>query len=248
MKNKLIRISKIISHSGFTSRRDAEDLIRKGKVKINGKIFTEFFIKNNLIKKIEVAGKIIKKSKTKVWLFNKPPGYVSSNKEQKDQKSLFRLIPKEIPRVVSVGRLDIKSQGLLLLTTNPSFSTFLENPINKIKRNYIVEVKGEIPREFESSKNQTFIIDGIIYSNVKIQIQGKIKDKIIIYIELVEGKNREIRKIMSFFGLKIYLLKRVSFGPFCLGNLKPRSLEEINNKKIKKYMDKLGFSDENNIW
>lgn len=248
MKNKLIRISKIISHSGFTSRRDAEDLIRKGMVKINGKIFTEFFIKNNLIKKIEVSGKIIKKSKTKVWLFNKPSGYVSSNKEQKDQKSLFRLIPKEIPRVVSVGRLDIKSQGLLLLTTNPSFSTFLENPINKIKRNYIVEVKGEIPREFESSKNQTFIIDGIIYSNVKIQIQGKIKDKIIIDIELVEGKNREIRKIMSFFGLKIYLLKRVSFGPFCLGNLKPRSLEEINNKKIKKYMDKLGFSDENNIW
>ena len=248
MKNKLIRISKIISHSGFTSRREAEDLIRKGKVKINGKIFTEFFIKNNLIKKIEVSGKIIKKSKTKVWLFNKPSGYVSSNKEQKDQKSLFRLIPKEIPRVVSVGRLDIKSQGLLLLTTNPSFSTFLENPINKIKRNYIVEVKGEIPREFESSKNQTFIIDGIIYSNVKIQIQGKIKDKIIIYIELVEGKNREIRKIMSFFGLKIYLLKRVSFGPFRLGNLKPRSLEEINNKKIEKYMDKLGFSDENNIW
>ena len=140
MKEKLVRISKIISHSGICSRRDAEELIKKGKVKINGAIFKDFYIEINSIKNVEVNKKILRKQITKLWCFYKPRGYVSSNKEQKNQISFFNLIPKNILRVVSVGRLDIQSEGLILLTNNPSLSSFLEKPSNEIKRKYIIKV------------------------------------------------------------------------------------------------------------
>ena len=127
MKNKLIRISKIISHAGVCSRKDAEELIIKGKVKVNNKIFKDFFILNSQIKSIKVKNKSISRRTTRVWLFNKPVGFVSSNKEQFKQKSLFRLIPNNLPRVVSAGRLDINSDGLMVLTNNPDLSNYLEN-------------------------------------------------------------------------------------------------------------------------
>ena len=106
-------------------------MIINGKVKINGKIYKKYSINNNEIKKISILGKELKKEKDRIWIFNKPLGYVSSNKEQKKQKSLFRLFPNYIPRVVTVGRLDIMSEGLMVVTNNPSIATFLESPKTK---------------------------------------------------------------------------------------------------------------------
>ena len=146
MKDKIIRLSKIISHAGICSRREAEQLIDKGKVEINGKIYNEYTIRNDIIKTIVVSGEVLKKNVNRLWIFNKPVGYVSSNKEQKNQKSLFRLFPSYIPRVVTVGRLDIMSEGLMIITNNPSISSFLETPKNNIKRKYLVNVNGEITK------------------------------------------------------------------------------------------------------
>ena len=149
MKNQKIRISKILSHAGICSRREAEALVKEGKIELNGEIFEEFTIEKDKIKKIRVLGKELKKLKTRVWLLNKPVGYVCSNKEQKNQKSLFRLLStKDFPRVVTVGRLDINSEGLIILTNNPSLSNFLEKPSNKVERIYLVDVKGSLPKNF----------------------------------------------------------------------------------------------------
>ena len=169
MTNKLIRLSKLISHAGICSRKNAEFLIKNGDVKINDNVFKEFFIEKSLIKSIKVKDKPLTNIKTRVWILNKPVGYVSSNKEQFSQKSLFRLVPKDLPRVVSVGRLDIKSEGLLLLTTNPKLSSYLEDPSNKIERRYIVKVSGKIPENLDKLVEGQFLVDGILYNEIKIK-------------------------------------------------------------------------------
>ena len=247
MKNKQIRISKLISHYGYCSRKEAEKLISKGDVKINNQVFKKFFIYNNLIKSIRVKDKLLLKQKTRVWILNKPVGFVSSNKEQFKQKSLFRLLPENFPRVVTVGRLDINSDGLILLTNNPTLSNFLENPISNISRQYLVKVYGNVPENLENKLENQLVINGIIYKKVELKILTKKKNNNILKIELFEGKNREIRNILNHFNLTVKKLTRMSFGPFKLKQLNIGETSEIENLELKKKLISLKFNDENNI-
>ena len=246
MTNKLIRLSKLISHAGICSRKNAEFLIKNGDVKINDNVFKEFFIEKSLIKSIKVKDKPLTNIKTRVWILNKPVGYVSSNKEQFSQKSLFRLVPKDLPRVVSVGRLDIKSEGLLLLTTNPKLSSYLEDPSNKIERRYIVKVSGKIPKNLDKLVKGQFLVDGILYNEIKIKLSNS-GEKNMMEVKLTEGKNREIRKVLNYFNLKVQKLKRISFGPFELNDIEIGNLVEIEIKFLDKLLNSIGFTDENNF-
>ena len=246
MTNKLIRLSKLISHAGICSRKNAEFLIKNGDVKINDNVFKEFFIEKSLIKSIKVKDKRLTNIKTRVWILNKPVGYVSSNKEQFSQKSLFRLVPKDLPRVVSVGRLDIKSEGLLLLTTNPKLSSYLEDPSNKIERRYIVKVSGKIPENLDKLVEGQFLVDGILYNEIKIKLSNS-GEKNMMEVKLTEGKNREIRKVLNYFNLKVQKLKRISFGPFELNDIGIGNLVEIEIKFLDKLLNSIGFTDENNF-
>ena len=246
MTNKLIRLSKLISHAGICSRKNAEFLIKNGDVKINDNVFKEFFIEKSLIKSIKVKDKPLTNIKTRVWILNKPVGYVSSNKEQFSQKSLFRLVPEDLPRVVSVGRLDIKSEGLLLLTTNPKLSSYLEDPSNKIERRYIVKVSGKIPKNLDKLVEGQFLVDGILYNEIKIKLSNS-EEKNMMEVKLTEGKNREIRKVLNYFNLKVQKLKRISFGPFELNDIGIGNLVEIEIKFLDKLLNSIGFTDENNF-
>ena len=239
-------MSKLISHAGICSRKNAEFLIKNGDVKINDNVFKEFFIEKSLIKSIKVKDKPLTNIKTRVWILNKPVGYVSSNKEQFSQKSLFRLVPKDLPRVVSVGRLDIKSEGLLLLTTNPRLSSYLEDPSNKIERRYIVKVSGKIPENLDKLVEGQFLVDGILYNEIKIKLSNS-EEKNMMEVKLTEGKNREIRKVLNYFNLKVQKLKRISFGPFELNDIGIGNLVEIEIKFLDKLLNSIGFTDENNF-
>ena len=239
-------MSKLISHAGICSRKNAEFLIKNGDVKINDNVFKEFFIEKSLIKSIKVKDKPLTNIKTRVWILNKPVGYVSSNKEQFSQKSLFRLVPRDLPRVVSVGRLDIKSEGLLLLTTNPKLSSYLEDPSNKIERRYIVKVSGKIPENLDKLVEGQFLVDGILYNEIKIKLSNS-EEKNMMEVKLTEGKNREIRKILNYFNLKVQKLKRISFGPFELNDIGIGNLVEIEIKFLDKSLNSIGFTDENNF-
>jgi len=239
-------LSKLISHAGICSRKNAEFLIKNGDVKINDNVFKEFFIEKSLIKSIKVKDKLLTNIKTRVWILNKPVGYVSSNKEQFSQKSLFRLVPKDLPRVVSVGRLDIKSEGLLLLTTNPKLSSYLEDPSNKIERRYIVKVSGKIPENLDKLVEGQFLVDGILYNEIKIKLSNS-GEKNMMEVKLTEGKNREIRKVLNYFNLKVQKLKRISFGPFELNDIGIGNLVEIEIKFLDKLLNSIGFTDENNF-
>ena len=239
-------MSKLISHAGICSRKNAEFLIKNGDVKINDNVFKEFFIEKSLIKSIKVKDKPLTNIKTRVWILNKPVGYVSSNKEQFSQKSLFRLVPKDLPRVVSVGRLDIKSEGLLLLTTNPKLSSYLEDPSNKIERRYIVKVSGKIPENLDKLVEGQFLVDGILYNEIKIKLSNS-EEKNMMEVKLTEGKNREIRKVLNYFNLKVQKLKRISFGPFELNDIGIGNLVEIEIKFLDKLLNSIGFTNENNF-
>ena len=242
MKN-LVRLSKIISHAGICSRRDAEKLIKKGEVKVNGEILKEFIITQDKIKEISIKNVKLKKKKTKIWCFYKPKGFVCSNVEQYNQKSLFKLLPKNFERVVSVGRLDIPSEGLLLLTNNPTLSTFLENPKNKITRKYQVEFSGLIPDEFNNIK-KGIEIEGIFYEPINFKI---LKENC-LEMHLIEGKNREIRRIFKFYNLKVLKLKRIEYGPFKIKKLIDGQIYLVDHSMLKKNLNIIGFKDENNFW
>ncbi len=243
IKNTIVRISKILSHGGVCSRRDAEELIRIGKVEVNGNISKEFLIDSKLLQSIRVNGKEVKKKKTALWLFHKPPGYVCSNREQGNQKSIFSLLPKTFPRVVSVGRLDIESEGLLLLTNNPSLSNFLEKPLNSIERKYEVKIRGELPRDFVQI-NKGITINGIEYKSILFRLVEKNK----IEMNLKEGKNREIRRILNHFNIKVEILKRTRYGPFSLKYLKRGDIAKLEKKVLKDKLEQIGFFNEDNFW
>ena len=248
MKSNKVRLSKIISHCGICSRRDAEKYIKEGYLKVNGEVFKNFSIESDQIKKISIFDKVLNKKKTRVWLFNKPTYYVSSNKEQGNQRSLFRLFPKDLPRLVSVGRLDIMSEGLMILTNNPTLSSFMENPKNKVARKYKVVVKGDLTNNLFIETQKNFKISGEIYQKIKIQLISSREKIHTLEIELLEGKNREIRKIMKNFRLIVMKLKRTEYGPFKLGHLKSGKISEIKKEELTKVLKRLGFVDENNFW
>tara|TARA_X000000950_G_C13856000_1_gene636563 strand:- start:664 stop:1410 length:747 start_codon:yes stop_codon:yes gene_type:complete len=244
MKSRIVRISKLISHYGYCSRRDAEILIKNKRVKINGEIVTNFAIDQTLVKKIEVENKKLQEPiSTKVWLMNKPPGYICSNKKQDHKKIIFEIIPKELQRVVLVGRLDMFSQGLILLTSSPKLSSFLENPINRISRRYIVEINETISQNLLKEISSGIILKNVFYKKMKIRM-FKNSSKIYLQIDLNEGKNREIRNIVEFCGKKIKSLQRISFGPFNLSNEKLGEVNEIPEHILKGKIKQLGLKVE----
>ena len=245
---KLIRLSKIISHAGFCSRRQAEILIKNGDVKVNNLIYKEFSIDSKIVKDISVRGQKLSKNKIRVWCFYKPKGYVCSNKEQFGQKSFFNLIPRNLPRTVSVGRLDIPSEGLIILTNSPYLASYLENPENEIVRKYRVNFFGRVSEDFVKKISEDLIIKGIKYQKIKIRMLTQKNNKNSAEISLREGKNREIRNILNFFGHRVDYLCRLEYGPFKLGSLKEGKLIEINKNTLDKYLKSFNFKNENNIW
>jgi 23S rRNA pseudouridine2605 synthase len=225
------RISKILSRLGICSRRQAEQLVKDGKISIRGQILRDFVIKNKDIESIKVNGKALPKiMPTRIWRYYKPINLLTSNRSENGRLTIFDNLPKEIPRVVKVGRLDINSEGLLLLTNNGEVARNLELPSTKWERNYRVRVYGRINKNIFKKLINGITIDGFHYKPIRIHIEKEGKQNSWLRIILTEGKNREIRKIMNHIGLKVNRLIRTRFGPFNLDTLKPGEIKEVPKK------------------
>tara|TARA_B100000989_G_C19486392_1_gene447674 strand:+ start:235 stop:978 length:744 start_codon:yes stop_codon:yes gene_type:complete len=244
LKNKIIRLVKVISRSGFCSRREAEKLIDNGEVFVDGVAYKNHIISLDKINKIYINKKNIVIPPTRVWCFNKSVGLICSNKNQYGKKRIFDMLPEYLPRVVSVGRLDLNSEGLLLLTNDTELSSYLENPKNKILRKYLVTVQGDIKKIDIDALKKGVKINGMNYQSIDLKIIQEKKTHILKF-GLKEGKNREIRKICSFYKLKIKQLKRIQFGPFKIDSLTLNNILEINRIDLKKKLKELGFKSEN---
>lgn len=233
---KTFKVSKLIADAGICSRRKAELLIKEGRVKINNKVLTSVPERATINTLIKVDNKkIILKKKLRLWKYNKPIGKLTTNYDSKGRETIFDQLPKNLPRVITVGRLDFNSEGLLLLTNSGNLARYLELPKNSFIREYKVKIKGKINiKKLENLKNG-INIKGIKYKSIKVNILKKNKDSALIKMKLIEGKNREIRKIISYFGWEVKKLERIGYGPIQLGELKKNEVKEL---KVNKYFKK----------
>jgi 23S rRNA pseudouridine2605 synthase len=231
------RISKVIARCGYCSRREAEKLIEEGRIKVNGVVINSPAI-NITDQSIKINNKLLRtKDRTRLWIFNKPKGTIVSMGENERVPRIFDILPKRMPRTISVGRLDINTEGLLLLTNNGDLSDYLSHPKQAFKREYRVRVFGKLNKKrFESIEKYGVVIDGFKYKPMKILIEKEGTNSW-LRITLTEGKNREVKRIMQELGLSVTRLIRIQYGPYKLGNLDSGSIKEVSIKSIKKDFD-----------
>ena len=222
------RLSKKIARSGFSSRREAEKYIESGRVKVNGAIIKELSFQVGINDQIHIDGRRInKEGKTRLWKFHKPKGLVTSHKDEKSRQTIFQILPKNLPRLITVGRLDLNSEGLLLLTNDGDLKRKLELPSSKIVRSYRVRAKGVANENKLSRLRQGITVDGIRYRPMELNIIKQNTSNVWLSVRLTEGKNREIRLSFQAIGLQVNKLIRTSFGPITLGKLDKGQIEEV---------------------
>ncbi len=235
MDKKGERLAKVIARCGYCSRREAEKLILDGDVKVNGAIVTKLAT-NITDESIKIKNKLLDKNvKTKMWLFNKPKGYIVTNKDPQGRRTIYSILPKNLPRVITVGRLDMDTEGLLILTNNGELARYIELPSTGWSRQYKVKVHGSLEKiNFNTLAKKCIVIDGIKYAPIKITIEkNNNTTNTWLKVTITEGKNREVRKIMEHLNLRVVRLIRVSFGPFHLGNLQKGFVKAVSLKAIK---------------
>ncbi len=230
------RIAKYISASGYCSRRAAERLIEQGFVMLNGKVVETpaTLVDENSV--IEIDGQILKKIENpRIWILNKPTGYVCTSSDEMGRKTIYELLPKEMQQLHYIGRLDMNSEGLLMLTDSGEVKRYYEHPSNKIPRVYVVRVFGKVPPNMFSMCAKGIAIKDA-ESGQKIIYTAKVEPyrdaeegsrNIWLQFTLKEGKNREIRRICEFFDLSVSRLKRISYGDFHLGRLEKGRYMEV---------------------
>ena len=238
-EKKSERISKRMSRAGLCSRREAERWVLAGRVKVNGTKLQDPAVNVTDEDYILVDGKpIADKPETRLWRYNKPTGLVTTHKDEKGRKTVFEALPEDLPRVISIGRLDLNTEGLLLLTNNGELARFLEHPSTGWSRRYKVRAFGKTDEATLRSLKKGIEYKGITYGSIDAKLESVTGDNVWLNLSLTEGKNREVRNVLEAIGLKVNRLIRLSYGPFQLGNLKTGHVEEVNRKALKSSIDK----------
>ena len=233
------RIAKVIARAGIASRREAEQLILQGRVSVNGKVITSPALNVTASDKVVVNGKVIgTPDEPRMWLYHKPVGLVTTTKDEQGRPTIFDNLPEDMPRVMSVGRLDLNSEGLLLLTNDGGIKRKLELPSTGWLRKYRVRVKGQPSDAMLEPLRKGMVIDGERFQPMIVSLDRQQGANAWLTVGLREGKNREIRRAMADIGLTVNRLIRISYGPFQLGQLKSGAVEELRRKVVR---DQLGL-------
>jgi 23S rRNA pseudouridine2605 synthase len=228
------RIAKRLARAGVCSRRDAERLIMAGRVTLNGKILETPAVNVSETDQILVDGKAIgKKEPARLWRYHKPAGLVTTHNDEQGRPTIFERLPQGMPRVISVGRLDLNSEGLLLLTNDGELSRYMEMPATGWERKYRVRAFGRVTQGQLNQLKHGTTIEGVSYGAIEAVMEPSSSANIWIDVSLKEGKNREIRRVFDSLGLSVNRLIRTAYGPFSLGSLPPGGVEEISAKEFK---------------
>ena len=228
-----MRIAKAMARAGLCSRREAERWIADGRVSVNGKLLRTPAIEVNVTDRIIVDGKPLPAAEPpKLWRYHKQKGTVTTHKDPEGRPTVFEKLPPEMPRVISIGRLDFNTEGLLLLTNDGELARHFELPANGWVRRYRVRAKGRItPADIDLLKNGVEI-EGIEYGPIEIAVDSIQGANTWITVAIREGKNREVRKALAHIGLTVNRLIRVSFGPFQLLDLEPGAVEAVKRRTL----------------
>jgi 23S rRNA pseudouridine2605 synthase len=235
------RIAKRLARAGVASRREVERMIASGRVAVDGKVLTSPALNVTPGNKITVDGKPIGAAEEpRVWRFHKSPGTLTTNRDPKGRPTIFEKLPPALPRVVTVGRLDFNTEGLLLLTNDGELARHLELPQNAWLRHYRVRVYGKADPAKLKALAKGVTIGGVRYEPIKATVEQEKKEgaNVWLMVSLREGKNREIRKVMEHLGLQVTRLIRVAFGPFQLGKLPRGGIEEIPRRALRESLGK----------
>jgi 23S rRNA pseudouridine2605 synthase len=231
------RIAKWLARAGVASRRDAERMIAEGRVKVDGKVIGKpatFILPGMsvLVDNRPVAGA----QRTRLFRYHKPDGLVTTHKDEKGRQTVFDALPPGLPRLISVGRLDLNSEGLLLLTNDGELARKLELPSNGWIRRYRVRVNGNVDEHALAELDKGLVVDGVRYAPIEAGLDSRKGANAWLTVGLQEGRNREIRRVMEFLGLVVNRLIRTSYGPFQLGALPRGAVEEVNPKVMREQL------------
>lgn len=228
------RIAKFLARAGVASRRDAEKLITTGTVRLNSAVVTHpaSFVSPGDI--VTVGGRPIDPpGRTRLWRYHKPEGLVTTHRDPEGRPTVFAALPPGLPRVVSVGRLDLNSEGLLLLTNDGALARQLELPSNGWVRRYRVRIFGAVEPATLAGLARGITIDGVRYQGIEAGLDSRKGDNSWLTIALHEGRNREIRRVMQHLGYHVTRLIRIAYGPFQLGHLPRGAVEEVPGKVLR---------------
>lgn len=232
------RIAKVMARAGVASRRDSEAMIAEGRVSVNGTVITSPALDVGPSDVVLVDGEALPaRERTRLWLYHKPRGLVTTNHDPEGRPTVFDALPEELPRVLSVGRLDINTEGLLLLTNDGGLARMLELPETGWLRRYRVRAFGQVNQAQLDTLKGGVTIDGVHYGPVVAQFEREQGSNTWLTVDLREGKNREVKTVLEHLGLQVNRLIRVSFGPFQLGDLPEGEADEVRSRVLK---DQLG--------
>ena len=235
------RIAKIMARAGLCSRREAEGWIAAGRVEVNGERLTS--PARNVVPgdRVSVDGKPLPApERTRLFLYHKPRGLVTTNRDERGRPTIFGALPKHLPRLVSIGRLDLNSEGLLLLTNDGGLARALELPATGWLRRYRVRAHGSVTQEALDPLRRGVTVEGVSYGPIEATLDRAERANAWLTLGLREGKNREVRNVLRHLGLAVNRLIRISYGPFQLGELKPGSVEEVKSRVLQEQLgDKL---------
>ncbi len=232
------RIAKVMARAGLCSRRDAEAWIAAGRVTVNGKVLGSPAYNVSEADDVRVDGqRLAQRERTRLFLFHKPRGLVTTARDPEGRATIFDALPPDLPRVVAVGRLDINTEGLLLLTNDGGLARVLELPASGWLRRYRVRAHGRVDQAKLDSLSDGVTVEGIDYAGIEARLDREQGSNVWITMGLREGKNREIKKVLEHLGLAVNRLIRVSFGPFELGDLAEGEVAEVRTRVLR---DQLG--------
>ena len=227
------RIAKLLARAGIASRREIERMIADGRIAIDGKVLDTPATILKSLHGVTVDGKLVKEpAPTRLFMFHKPVGLLTTERDPKGRPTIYDRLPKDLPRVMPIGRLDLNTEGLLLLTTDGEFKRQMELPATGVERSYRARVYGRVAQEQLEDLMLGIEIEGVRYGPINANLERRTGANVWIEMRLTEGKNREVRRVLEHLGLEVSRLIRTSYGPFVLGEMAVGEVAEVRQHDL----------------